>query len=269
MSTYAIGDIQGCYDNLQHLLEIINFNPNQDTLWFVGDLVNRGPKSLEVLRFIKNLGKNAITVMGNHDLHLLAIASGNSKLKEKDTLADILIAPDREELIQWLRFRPFWHYDSHLKLGLVHAGVLPQWNLTQINQRAKEIETVMQGEKYHQFLANMYGDEPNKWSKKLQDWDRLRFITNCFTRLRYCNVEGKLNLKKKNSPTFTKQNSEQHPWFTWPNQHNTQIIFGHWATLGYYDKHNVYAIDTGCVWGGALTTLRIEDKKIFSVPCKK
>ncbi|MBE9561700.1 MAG: symmetrical bis(5'-nucleosyl)-tetraphosphatase [Proteobacteria bacterium] len=268
MSTYAIGDIQGCYDNLQHLLRLINFNPKQDTLWFAGDLVNRGPKSLEVLRFVKNLGKQAIVVMGNHDLHLLAIAHGNSKPKTKDTITDILTAPDREELIQWLRHRPFWHYDSNLKIALVHAGVLPQWNLAQINQHANEIETVLQGEKYQQFLANMYGDNPNQWSEELQDWERLRFISNCFTRLRYCNVEGKLSLKKKDSPTFNNPNNKQQPWFIWPNNHDTQIIFGHWAALGYYANHNVYALDTGCVWGGALTALRIEDKQIFSIPCK-
>ncbi|MDM8564565.1 symmetrical bis(5'-nucleosyl)-tetraphosphatase [Candidatus Halobeggiatoa sp. HSG11] len=268
MSTYAIGDIQGCYENLQHLLKLINFDPKQDILWFVGDLVNRGPNSLEVLRFVKNLGKQAVTVMGNHDLHLLAIAHGNSKLKDKDTLENILSAPDREELLQWLRHRPFWHYDSDLKIALVHAGVLPQWNLAQISQYASELETVIQGKKYQQFLANMYGNNPNRWSKKLQGWERLRFISNCLTRLRYCNVDGKLNLKKKDSPIFVEQNNEQQPWFTWPNKHNIQIIFGHWASLGYHADNNVYALDTGCVWGGALTALRIEDKQTFSMPCK-
>ena len=252
MSTYAIGDIQGCYDDLQRLLELINFNPTQDILWFAGDLVNRGPKSLEVLRFVKNLKERAIVVMGNHDLHLLAIAHGNSKLKTKDTLANILAAPDREDLLQWLRHRPFLHYDSDLNLAIIHAGLPPCWNFAQTLQYAKEVETALQGEQYLQFLINMYGDKPNQWSEELQGWDRLRFISNCFTRLRYCDINSKLNLKKKDSPTFT-SNLKQQPWFVWPNNRTEQVIFGHWAALGYYADHNIYALDSGCVWGGKLT----------------
>ncbi len=267
MSTYAIGDIQGCYDDLQRLLELINFN-SDDILWFAGDLVNRGQKSLEVLRFVKSLQEHAVVVMGNHDLHLLAIAYGDSKLKRKDTLASILAAPDCEELLQWLRNRPFMHYDSDLELVLVHAGLPPCWNLAQAIQYANEVETAVQGEQYQQFFINMYGDKPNRWSEKLQGWDRLRFISNCFTRLRYCDANGKLDLKKKDSPTFA-SNIGQQPWFIWPNNRNAQIIFGHWAALGYYANHNVYAIDSGCVWGGSLTALRIEDKKIFSLPCSR
>jgi len=267
MSTYAIGDIQGCYDDLQRLLELIEFNPKQDTLWFVGDLVNRGPKSLKVLRFIKSLGEHAIAVMGNHDLHLLAVAHGASKIKAKDTFNDILAAPDREELIQWLRQLPFLHYDSELEVILVHAGLPPQWNLAQARQYANEVETAVQGET--QFFANMYGDKPKQWSEELRGWDRLRFISNCFTRLRYCDAEGNLDLQKKNSPTFDTnyKNIAQQPWFIWPNNRNTQIIFGHWAALGYHANHNVYALDSGCIWGGALTALRVEDKQVFSSPC--
>ncbi|HHB91717.1 MAG TPA: symmetrical bis(5'-nucleosyl)-tetraphosphatase [Thioploca sp.] len=268
MSTYAIGDIQGCYDDLQHLLELINFNLSQDTLWFTGDLVNRGQKSLEVLRFVKNLEERAVVVMGNHDLHLLAVAYGDSKLKRKDTLANILDAPDREELLQWLRNRPFIYYDTDFKSVIVHAGLHPYWNLAQALQYANEVETAVQGDQYQQFFINMYGDKPNQWSEELQGWDRLRFISNCFTRLRYCNENGKLNLKKKDSPIFI-SNIGQQPWFIWPNNRNVQVIFGHWAALGYYDNYNVYAIDSGCVWGGSLTALRIEDKKVFSLPCSK
>jgi len=264
MSTYAIGDIQGCYDDLQRLLELIEFNPKLDTLWFVGDLVNRGPKSLKVLRFVKSLGKHAITVMGNHDLHLLAVAHGASKIKAKDTFTDILAAPDREELIQWLRQRPFLHYDSELEVILVHAGLAPQWNLAQARQYANEVETAVRSKT--KFLANMYGDKPKQWSKELQGWERLRFISNCFTRLRYCDAEGNLDLNKKDSPTFA-ANVTQQPWFVWPKHCNTQIIFGHWAALGYYANNNVYALDSGCIWGGELTALRVEDKQKFSLPC--
>jgi bis(5'-nucleosyl)-tetraphosphatase (symmetrical) len=271
MSTYAIGDIQGCYTELQRLLELIHFEPSQDVLWSTGDLVNRGPNSLEVLRFFKALGKNAIVVLGNHDMHLLAVAAGNLQyLKPKDTLTPILQAPDREELIRWLRQRPFLHHDADLGLTMVHAGLPPQWNLLQARQCAVEVEETLRGPQFQDYLANLYGDEPKKWSEKLKGWERMRFITNCFTRLRYCNAKGKLILKKKGSPDFNVQkNDDDKPWFSWAHRasHDMQIIFGHWATLGYYTGNGVYALDSGCVWGGTLTALRLEDKQIFSVPC--
>jgi bis(5'-nucleosyl)-tetraphosphatase (symmetrical) len=270
MSTYAIGDIQGCYTELQRLLELIQFNPSQDVLWCTGDLVNRGPNSLEVLRFFKALKERAIVVLGNHDLHLLAVAYGNTEyLKPRDTLTPILEAPDREELLQWLRRRPFLHHDAYLGLTLIHAGLPPQWDLLQARQCAAEVEEALRGQKYQEYLANLYGNEPKRWEEKLTGWERLRFITNCFTRLRYCNSKGKLALKKKGSPSFDTNNDKEQPWFWWPQRAscNLQIICGHWSTLGYYANNGVYAIDTGCLWGGALTALRLEDKQVFTLPC--
>jgi bis(5'-nucleosyl)-tetraphosphatase (symmetrical) len=272
MSTYAIGDIQGCYTELQRLLELIHFDPRHDVLWCTGDLVNRGTHSLEVLRFFKQLKERAIVVLGNHDLHLLAVADGHIEyLKPRDTLTAILEAPDCEELITWLRHRPFLHHDTDLGFTLIHAGLPPQWDLLQARQRAAEVEETLRGEKYQKYLANLYGNEPKKWSNKLTGWDRLRFISNCFTRLRYCNTKGHLDMKKKGAPELLKnKNSEVQPWFLLPNRasRDMQIIFGHWSTLGYYADNGVYALDTGCLWGGALTALRLEDKQKFTLPCE-
>jgi bis(5'-nucleosyl)-tetraphosphatase (symmetrical) len=270
MSTYAIGDIQGCYTELQRLLEMIQFNPQEDVLWCTGDLVNRGPHSLEVLRFFRQLKERAVIVLGNHDLHLLAVASGNTQhLKPKDTLTPILQAPDSEELINWLRQRPFLHYDADLRFTLIHAGLPPQWDLLQARQCAGEIEEALRGDGYHKYLAHLYGNKPTKWSNKLKGWDRLRFITNCFTRLRYCDAKGHLALEKKGAPERKSPADKFQPWFSWSHRANRemQIIFGHWSTLGYYADDGVYAIDTGCLWGGALTALRLEDKQVFSLPC--
>jgi bis(5'-nucleosyl)-tetraphosphatase (symmetrical) len=273
MYTYAIGDIQGCYTELQRLLEVIHFNPNQDTLWCTGDLVNRGPNSLEVLRFFKQLGNRAIVVLGNHDLHLLAVAQGHTDhLHAKDTIMSVLQAPDCVELINWLRHRPFLHHDADLGFTLVHAGLPPQWDLLQARQCACEVEEALRGPKHQKYLANLYGDAPDKWTNNLTGWHRLRFITNCFTRLRYCHAKsGKLALKKKGSPNMDKNpNSEGHlPWFLVPNRasQNSRIIFGHWSTLGYHAGNGVYALDTGCLWGGTLTALRLEDQLVFEVPC--
>lgn len=273
MSTYAVGDIQGCYTELQQLLTLINFNHNEDILWCAGDLVNRGSHSLEVLRFFKQLGERAITVLGNHDLHLLAVAHGHlDYLRPKDTLNEILQAPDREELLLWLRQRPFLHHDAQLGFSLVHAGLPPQWDMTMALQCAKELQSMLQSEQYSLYLNNMYGNKPKTWAhNKLTDWKRLRYITNCFTRLRYCDDQGKLALEKKSAPTKKISRADKKiPWFTHKNRatRNNQIIFGHWSTLGLYTENGVYGLDTGCVWGGALTALRLEDKQIFSLPCK-
>jgi len=271
MSTYAIGDIQGCYTELDSLLKLIQFDAVQDVLWCTGDLVNRGPNSLEVLRFFKALKERAVVVLGNHDLHLLAIAEGYTDyLKPGDTLTPILEAPDREDLLTWLRRRPFLHHDADLGLTLIHAGLPPQWDLLQARHCAAEVEEALRGSQYRDYFANLYGNEPKKWSDKLKRWDRLRFITNCFTRLRYCNSKGKLALKKKGAPSLDLNNQdEERPWFWWPQRESRdmQIIFGHWSTLGYYVDKGVYALDTGCLWGGALTALRLEDKHVFTLPC--
>ena len=269
MSTYAIGDIQGCYTELQQLLKQIDFDPRQDVLWSTGDLVNRGPNSLEVLRFFRYLKERAIVVLGNHDLHLLAVAYGNlENLNPKDTLTPILEAPDAEELLTWLRHRPFLHFDAKLGFTLIHAGLPPQWDFNYARERATEIEKVLQGPKYRTYFANYYGSNAKKWTEELTGWERIRFIAKCFTRLRYCHENGKLAMKNKGTPEPNHYN-EENPWFWWPHRasRDMRIIFGHWATLGYYADNNVYALDTGCVWGGALTALRLEDKQIFTQPC--
>lgn len=269
MATYAMGDIQGCYNELQQLLKLIQFDSNHDILWSVGDLVNRGPHSLEVLRFFKQLGERAVVVLGNHDLQLLTVAHGHTEyLRPGDTLMPVLQAADCQELVTWLRHRPLLHHDANLGFTLIHAGLPPQWDLAQARQYAAEVETVLRGNQYGEFLDNLYGSDPKKWSTDLKGFERLRFITNCFTRLRYCNAKGKLALKKKDSP----QNYEDEypPWFALPNRasRDTCIVFGHWSTLGYYAGHNVYALDNGCVWGGKLVALRLEDRRVFSIRCK-
>ena len=200
MATYAIGDIQGCYTSLRRLLDQLDLDPAKDRLWFVGDLVNRGPDSLAVLRFVKGLGNQAIVVLGNHDLHLLARAEGHERNAKKDNLDDILNAPDRDELLHWLRHRSLAHYDARKGFLMVHAGVPPQWDLAQTLAYARELETALREPGYQRLLTAMYGDQPSLWSDSLVGMDRLRFITNGLTRMRYCNADGRLNLTAKGSP---------------------------------------------------------------------
>lgn len=259
MAIYALGDIQGCYDELCTALDAVAFDPGRDRLWFVGDLVNRGPKSLEVLRFVHGLGDAAISVLGNHDLHLLAIASGNESQAGKDNLTSILEAPDRDELLHWLRQRPLMHYDPKLDFALLHAGLPPQWTIAMAGMHAHEVEQVLRGDGYAEFFHHMYGNKPKRWSEALEGMDRLRFITNCFTRLRFCTPKGKLRLKEK-GPPGTQKDPKAMPWFDVPGRasRGTRIVFGHWSTLGYVARNNVWAIDTGCLWGGSLTLLRID-----------
>ncbi len=262
MATYAIGDVQGCYTELQRLLDKIEFDPTNDTLWFVGDLVNRGPHSLEVLRFVKGLGSTAITVLGNHDLHLLAISQGNPKHKDKaHTLDAILAADDREELIDWLRRCPLMYHDAKLNFSMLHGGLPPQWDLSTALALAQELHDVLAGSGFYDFCQQMYGNKPCYWSADLQDMDRLRFITNCLTRLRYCNKKGVLALKEKGAPGS--QEKGYLPWFEHLHRasRNERIVFGHWSTLGYHASDNVWSIDTGCLWGGSLTALKLRKKK--------
>ena len=258
MAVYAIGDIQGCHDELCALLETIRFDPQKDRLWFVGDLVNRGPKSLETLRLVKSLGEGAVTVLGNHDLHLLALASGNDRFQDSDDLNQVLQAPDRDELSHWLRHRPLLHHDEHLGFMLIHAGLPPQWDLATAQQCAREVETVLRGPAHGEFFQQMYGNKPNRWDPALEGMDRLRFITNCFTRLRFVTRKGKLKLKLKGPPGG--QKAKFIPWFLHPHRltRNQRIVFGHWSTLGYNVAENTWALDTGCLWGGQLTALRID-----------
>ena len=268
MVTYAIGDLQGCFDELRALLEKIGFNPAADRLWFTGDLVNRGSQSLEVLRFVKDLGDRAIIVLGNHDLHLLAVAAGVRKPRANDTFAGILAAPDAEELLWWLRQRPLLHHDITSGYVLVHAGLPPQWDIEKASRCAREVETVLQSADYREFIAHMYGNEPRQWSDTLSGWDRLRFIINCFTRLRYCDHDGHVALEEKGPPGS--QPPKYLPWFELWNHAagGVKIIFGHWSTLGNHHRPGFYALDTGCVWGGALTALRLgSSPETISIPC--
>ncbi len=268
MAIYAIGDIQGCYDQLRQLLDKLKFDPDKDTLWLTGDLVNRGPKSLKTLRYIKKLGSAAITVLGNHDLHLLSVYNKHHSLKNSPDFTNILKASDSDELINWLRQQPLMHYDQQLNAALVHAGLAPQWTLSQAQQCAHEIEVVLQRRDYSLFLPAMYGNTPNLWSNDLEGAERLRFIINAFTRMRFCDQDGKLTFTEKNNPN--KAPAHLLPWFKVNKRKNSdvRIIFGHWSTLGYMHNNNLTALDTGCVWGGELTAIKVEDKNPLSVSVK-
>ncbi|MDR3490624.1 MAG: symmetrical bis(5'-nucleosyl)-tetraphosphatase [Gammaproteobacteria bacterium] len=266
MSTYAIGDIQGCFHALEKLLNAVSFDNNNDVLWFTGDLVNRGPQSLETLRFIKQLGEQHKIVLGNHDLHLLAVAHDAHPGLHDDTLTDILEAPDREDIIHWLSHQPLFYYDEKINFALVHAGVAPMWTANKAISLSKEVEDVLQSDSAKTFFLNMYGNEPDLWEEDLQSWGRLRCITNYFTRIRYCTTEGRLELNNKgkleNSPT------NHVPWFNAPNRKTAEIniLFGHWAALGgITNTPHVFALDTGYVWGYHLTAMRLEDGKLFSI----
>jgi len=271
MAVYAVGDVQGCYKELRRLLDRLKFDPDSDTLWLAGDLVNRGPASLQTLRYVKGLGKHAVTVLGNHDLHLLAVSEGNLKHGSKDhTLDPILQANDREELLHWLRHRPLLHYSKKLDYAMVHAGLPPQWDLELALKCAHEVEKALQGRQFHDFCMQMYGNEPSCWSPKLKGIGRLRFITNCLTRLRYCDVNGNLALKEKGAPGS--QHKPYMPWFKVPKRasRHSRILFGHWSTLGYSHQDNTWALDSGCLWGGELTAIKLHLKhppKPFRVAC--
>lgn len=269
MATYAIGDIQGCYDQLQALLEKVAFDPADDRLWLTGDLVNRGPRSLEVLRFVRNLGERAVTVLGNHDLHLLAVWQHRDRLKRSDSLEPVLAAPDGDELLHWLRRQPLMHDDPALGFAMVHAGLSPQWDLPTAMACAEEVNAVLRGDRFTDFLAHMYGNRPDRWSPTLTGWDRLRYAVNCFTRLRYCSADGRLEFRQKDAPGS--QPAGYLPWFEVPGRRHAgrEIIFGHWSTLGLYRGHGVRALDTGCLWGGALTALRLEDGAVLQIPCPR
>ena len=267
MATYAIGDLQGCYDSLLDLLEKINFDETKDTLWFAGDLVNRGSDSLATLRFVKNLGTSAITVLGNHDLHLLAIAHGVKTTRSVD-LNRILDADDRDELLNWLSHRPLIHHDPLLNFTIAHAGIYPYWSLEEAISYAAELQDTLKNNLDH-FLHNMYGDKPDTWNNSLKGYERLRFICNCFTRMRFCYQDGTLDFSSNGAPGTILDKTL--PWFEIPERktlHNN-ILFGHWSTLGNISKSNVFALDTGCVWGGKLTALRIdlEQPEYISINC--
>jgi bis(5'-nucleosyl)-tetraphosphatase (symmetrical) len=249
------------------LLETIAFDRSRDRLWFAGDLVNRGPQSLEVVRFVKRLGDRAVTVLGNHDLHLLAVAYGGRSTKPKDTITDILEAPDREALLRWLRQRPFLHYDRAFETVMVHAGLPPQWTLRTARACAKEVSLHLQGPSFTAFLQHIMGNNAATWPEARDDPERLPYITNCFTRMRFCDAQGRLELASKGPPGT--QPEPYLPWFQHLHRAHaeTTTVFGHWAALGAYTAPGVYALDTGCVWGQELTALCLETKTRTSVPC--
>ncbi len=265
MATYAIGDIQGCYSSLRRLLDKCRFDPARDRLWLVGDLVNRGRQSLAVLRFVKSLGARAITVLGNHDLHLLVVAAGHVKPHRADTLAAILRAPDRDELLDWLRRRKMMHAGAGY--AMVHAGLLPQWSIAKALKLAREVEAALRGDDCDDFLRNMYGNRPARWRDDLTGIKRLRVITNVMTRLRICTVDGKMEFKHKGKP-FNLPRGYM-PWFSVPRRRSrgTPVICGHWAALGLYTGSNVFALDTGCVWGRELSALRLSDRQLYQYAC--
>jgi bis(5'-nucleosyl)-tetraphosphatase (symmetrical) len=269
VAVYAIGDVQGCDQELDELLQRLKFSPDRDRAWFVGDLVNRGPDSLKVLRRVRALGAAAIVVLGNHDLHLLAVADGAADLRRGDTLTQVLDAPDREALLDWLANQPLMHVDASLKLALLHAGLVPEWDIPMAMACARELENSLRRQPRTLF-ASLYGDQPDRWDPALKGAERLRFITNCFTRLRCLDDGGKLALNAKQSPKKAVA-AGLVPWFDAKGARwrGTQIIFGHWSTLGFYRSTDVIGLDTGCVWGGALTALRVDvpDQKVTQVQC--
>ena len=263
MATYAIGDIQGCFDELQALLARVGFNEQHDHLWFVGDLVNRGPKSLEVLRYVKSLGDRAITVLGNHDLHLVTQFEGFERKRPDDTFTDVLGAPDAKELVDWLRVRPMMHVEGGW--AMVHAGLLPGWTIEKAIKLGNEVEAALRAENYRAFLANMYGSKPERWDDSLSGWDRLRVIVNAMTRMRFCTADGTMDFHAKGE----KPPGGFEPWFEF-RQDERALAFGHWSALGLQLRPRLAALDTGCVWGGALTAVNLDDPEVPAValPCR-
>jgi bis(5'-nucleosyl)-tetraphosphatase (symmetrical) len=265
MATLAIGDVQGCYDQLMRLLERADYDERRDVLWFVGDLVNRGPRSAQVLRFARGLGERQVTVLGNHDLALMVIAGGVKKPHRGDTFDELLAAPDRDELIDWLRHQKLLHAgNGH---AMVHAGLLPQWSLAQAASLAREVETALQGPDHREFLKHMYGNEPAAWRDDLTGHERLRVIVNAMSRMRLITADGRMEFSHKTG--LTGLPAGYLPWYDAPGRasRGDRILFGHWAALGLMQRRDVVCLDTGCVWGRALTALRLEDGRLFQVDC--
>jgi len=267
MATYAIGDLQGCFDSLQELLAETGFNPTRDRLWFVGDLVNRGPQSLEVLRFVKSLGEAAVCVLGNHDLHLLMVAEGRTRRHKADTLGAILDAPDREDLLAWLRQRPMMQVEG--EYAMVHAGLLPSWTVAKAEQLGREVEQALRSPGWPDLMAHMYGNLPDHWDDALAGYDRLRVIINAMTRLRVCTADGHMEFSHKGRLEDIPEGYM--PWFAVPRRRSaaSTIICGHWSALGLLAQTNLLALDTGCLWGRRLSAVRLEDRRVYQVNCPK
>ncbi|MFK7855530.1 MAG: symmetrical bis(5'-nucleosyl)-tetraphosphatase [Granulosicoccus sp.] len=266
MTTYVIGDLQGCLTPLKHLLDHINFDPVSDKIWFVGDLVNRGSETLETLRYVKDLGDSAISVLGNHDLHLLAVHHNVRKPSAKDTLQTLLRAPDRQELCLWLSQRPLLHTDLELGYTLVHAGIHPHWSLKRAHKLADELHQVL-SEEIEDFLWYMYGNSPARWSKDLSTRKRRRFSINAFTRMRYCHLDGSLDFEYSGPPHSA--NKSLYPWYALPDRKplQTRVVFGHWSSHPGMSPDHVVPTDRGCVWGGALSAFAIETGENKCVSC--
>ncbi len=265
MSVYAIGDVQGCLEPLQRLLDIVRFDPARDELWFVGDIVNRGPDSLATLRFVKNLGASAVTILGNHDIHLLVVAAGAARQMRGDTIEEILQAPDRDELLDWLRRQKLMHTGHGY--AMVHAGLLPQWSIEKSLALAHEVELALARNDHTEFLQVMYGNKPDTWDENLRGHDRLRVIVNAMTRMRLCTAGGIMEFSHKVAPVNMPKGFA--PWYDAPNRANadTPIVFGHWASLGVLPRADVIALDSGCVWGRKLSAMRLDDRRTFQCGC--
>lgn len=264
MSTYAIGDLQGCFHSFLNLLDVCGFTKSRDRIWLVGDLINRGPHSLEVLRWLRENEDCITTVLGNHDLHALAVHEGLATLHRNDTLDELLNAPDRDQLFDWLRLQNLAHAeDGYL---IVHAGLLPQWNAATARMLALEVENVLRGPDYRDFLTHMYGNLPDRWEDKLSGMGRLRIITNAMTRMRICTPDGQMEFRFKGEPKDIPVGYL--PWFDVKNRNSRKdtLIFGHWSAMGLVLRKRLIGLDTGCLWGGKLTALRLEDRKRFQVP---
>ena len=266
MSHYVVGDIQGCHAEFKQLLDLIAFDPATDRLWLVGDLVNRGPESLAVLRTVRALGDAAVTVLGNHDLHLLTVAAGHRGAHRHDTLAPVLNAPDREELLAWLRTRPLVVGEADLLM--VHAGLLPSWTPAKAVALSREVEAMLASDAHDDFLRNLYGDEPSRWTESLTGHDRLRVIVNVCTRLRFCSSDDDLELTEKRGPAHSPPGYA--PWFAHPqrNSAGVTVFCGHWSTLDLMLAPRVVMLDSGCIWGGTLSALRIGDRRVFQIPSR-
>jgi bis(5'-nucleosyl)-tetraphosphatase (symmetrical) len=267
MTRYAVGDIQGCLTPLQQLLAQVHFDPKQDQLWLVGDLINRGPDSLDTLRYLKSLESSTRIVLGNHDLHFMAVAMGHKEQKRGDTFDALLSALDCDELVHWLRQFPLLYTDPSGDYTMIHAGIPPQWSLQEATARADEIAAILKSDRIHDFFDHMYGNHPDCWKDSLNGWERARIITNYLTRMRFCSADGTLDLHNK---TDVACSADFAPWFSHQDRKTAadKIIFGHWASLeGKADTANIFALDTGCVWGGSLTLLNLETQQTHQCNC--
>ena len=264
MATYAVGDIQGCYLEFRALLDLIGFSEQRDRLWLVGDLVNRGPGSLDTLRYVRDLGDAAIPVLGNHDFHLLRLAAGFGKAHRSDTLAAVLEAPDRDELVAWLGRQKLAHREG--KWLMIHAGLVPEWSADQTLALAAEVEAVLASDRRSEFLNRLYGDEPERWDDSLEGFDRWRVIVNALARLRFCTADGRMEFREKRGAAFAPEGYRA--WFEHAHRQSADhiVLCGHWSTQQLMLTPNVWMLDSGCLWGGALTAVRLEDRRVFQVP---